>query len=64
MMYVVRMFRKDNNPNEEYYYTRKRDASYHMDLFRGFAFEEGEYCGADLLLAGRYRETILDSISC
>ena len=32
-MYIVRFYRTDKKPNEEYYYTRKADAMYHIELF-------------------------------
>jgi len=33
-MYIVRFFRADGQPDEEYYYQRKEDANIHFDLFK------------------------------
>ena len=32
-MYIVRFVRKDNQPDEEYYYRQLADATYHFSLF-------------------------------
>lgn len=32
-MYIVRFVRKDQQPDEEYYYRRLKDAEYHLSLF-------------------------------
>ena len=33
-MFVVCFERNDKKPNEEYYYRKKADAQYHIDLFK------------------------------
>ena len=32
-MYLVRFYRADGKPDEEYYYVRESDAKYHFALF-------------------------------
>ena len=34
VMFIIRFFRNDNQPIEEYYYKNIDDAKYHLSLFR------------------------------
>lgn len=58
-MFFVRFVRKDQQPNEEFYYVNRQDAEAHFDLFR--ADDSNLYSRIDLIEINT-KETILESI--
>lgn len=58
-MFLVCFVRKDQQPNEEYYYVSRQDAQSHFDLFRND--NSHLYCRIDLIEINSV-ETLLESI--
>lgn len=56
-MYVVRFVRKDNFPNEEYFYPQLSDAYYHFQLFENDTSQL--YCVLQLLEIDTKRDSII-----
>ncbi len=59
-MYLVRFIRKDCQPNEEYFYYNRKDASHHLELFRGD--DSGIYRCIDFLKSENSIETIIETV--
>lgn len=59
-MYLLRFVRRDQQPNEEYFYNNQQDAEYHMNLFRDD--DSDLYCHIDLLRVEGTSETIIEAI--
>ncbi len=59
-MYLLRFVRRDQQPNEEYFYNNQQDAEYHMNLFRDD--DSDLYCRIELLEVEGPMETVIENI--